>query len=161
MYEEYTVELANKLLAVNNNSGIEAFARFYNLDQDECRAAYIHLARALTAAANGDSQRFDDIANAYLQGVRPVSVMGRITLSVAPCSIAGMWVGIVNALSHETSYIGICKNCGKPFFAEKARNHKREFCNNGDKCKMAYYNKKYAEKRKEQKFASAAHHPVV
>ena len=161
MYEEYTIELANNLLAVNNNSGIEAFARFYNLNQDECRTAHVHLIRALTAAANGDFQRFDNIANAYLQGVRPISAMGRITLSVAPCSIAGMWVGVVNALSHETSYIGICKNCGKPFIAEKARSHKREFCNNDGKCRKAWHYKQSKEKRKEQKFASAAHHPMV
>ena len=93
---------------------------------------------------------FDEIINSHIGHARVESYLGKYRIYLRENSIESLWLGVLEKSSGKDSYIGICKNCGKPFFAEKARNHKREFCNNGDKCKMAYYNRKYAEKRREQ-----------
>ena len=93
---------------------------------------------------------FDEIVSFHLRNVHLISSNKKMGFSLVSNSIEALWLGVLEKSSGKDSYIGICKNCGKPFFAEKARSHKREFCNNGGKCKDAYNNKRKAEKRKEQ-----------
>ena len=93
---------------------------------------------------------FDTIVNNHLAGAHLGSWYGSRKIYVSS-DIAAVWLGVLEKLNGKDSYIGVCKNCGKLFIAEKARSHKREFCNNDGKCRKAWHYKQSKEKRREQK----------
>lgn len=96
------------------------------------------------------SSIFEMILNSHLNSTRLIGVNKQMKIFMGFKSIESIWAGVLEKSSGNDSYIGLCKNCGKPFIAKSTMYHKREFCNNGDKCKAAYNNRKKLEKRKEQ-----------
>ena len=145
--KEYEIELNIQLEPCNYTEWIK----------EETLLGYVISAYPVKSFSENDicrfaaSTAFDEIINTHLRNVKLISCNKKMGFSIEPNSAESLWAGVLEKSTEKDSYIGVCKNCGKPFFAEKARSRKRKFCNNGDKCKTAYGNRKKLEKRKEQK----------